>query len=268
MLNVVNKDVHGYMSVDGDKDRLEPQAIRFTGRKSLLHNHPNIFSDRLILKQTSTDLFMSDNSNPHLDWYSYILETSVEGIWIVDSDSMITVVNQKMAKMLGYEMAEMVSHPLFDFIELEDIDKVRFDSRLPPESLSDISQDANRYFRFLRHNGEALIASINVTPLFDQEGNYRGTLGRVYDITQRIKSEQQLRRSQSDLQQSEERYRLLAAYATDIISLHRATDGKVIYISTAAEGLLGYGQAELLRQSPMELIHPDDQIRAIVLAIE
>jgi PAS domain S-box-containing protein len=226
-----------------------------------LKRFANINPTNILYQQSLVGNSMVASAESNLDWYFYILETAAEGIWIVDCDSMITMVNQKMSDMLGYPISEMIGQPLFNFIELEEVDKVRYSAELLVEPMTEISQNANRYFRFLRRNGEALIASISVTPLFDQNECYRGTLGRVYDITQRIQSEKELSRSQIDLQQSEERYRLLASYATDIISLHRAADGRVIFISNAAQGLLGYGEGELERRSPLEFIHPDDQIR-------
>jgi len=206
----------------------------------------------------SSEFLPKPESDTAHDWYSYILDTAVEGIWIVDSDSMLTLVNPKMAEMLGYGVADLIGQSLFNFVELEEADKVRQSDQNLTKS-DDL--DTGRYFRFLRCNGEPLVASISVTPLFNQDGSHQGTLGRIYDITQRLQYEQELQRSQAQLLESEQRYRLLALYATDIISLHSATDGKAVYVSNAALGLLGYEEADLIERSPMDLIHPEDQIR-------
>ncbi|MBD3176907.1 MAG: PAS domain S-box protein, partial [Armatimonadia bacterium] len=67
------------------------------------------------------------------------------------------------------------------------------------------------------------------------------------------------RRMQRILADSEERYRLLAEHATDMISRHDM-DGVYTYASPAAEGVLGYRPEELVGRSAYEFFHPDDTV--------
>jgi len=62
------------------------------------------------------------------------------------------------------------------------------------------------------------------------------------------------------LQESEQRYRLLAEHTTDIISRHSA-QGNYLYASPACAVLLGYSAADLIGRNADEFIHPDDQAR-------
>ncbi|MGM0578133.1 MAG: PAS domain-containing protein [Myxococcota bacterium] len=59
------------------------------------------------------------------------------------------------------------------------------------------------------------------------------------------------------LRESEERYRLLADHATDMISVHDP-DGIYRYASPACRDLLGYEPAELTGRSAYTLFHPED----------
>jgi PAS domain S-box-containing protein len=247
-------------------DQVESRATSSPSGKIFTKNYLNNFP----YPQTLGVATVTENFETPHDWYSYILDTAVEGIWIVDSDSTLTLVNQKMAEMLGYNGAELIGQSLFSFVELEEADRA-FRKGNQIDGSDNLSNDfansgedeleSGRYFRFLRRNGEPLVASISVTPLFDRDGSHQGTLGRVYDITRRLQYEQEHQRSQAELSQSEQRYRLLALYATDIISLHSARDGKAIYVSDAAFGLLGYDRADLIGRSPLELVHVEDRIR-------
>ena len=59
------------------------------------------------------------------------------------------------------------------------------------------------------------------------------------------------------LEASQERYRILADNAADLITRHNL-DGVCLYASPASQRLLGYAPEELLELHFQELIHPDD----------
>jgi PAS domain S-box-containing protein len=65
-------------------------------------------------------------------------------------------------------------------------------------------------------------------------------------------------RSETSLLMSEQRYRILADYATDIISRH-SLEGIFLYVSPACSLLLGYDPEDLIGRSVYELCHPDDR---------
>ncbi|MZP28158.1 response regulator [Heliobacterium undosum] len=62
------------------------------------------------------------------------------------------------------------------------------------------------------------------------------------------------------LEKSEERYRLLAEYASDLISRH-TTENIILYASPASRSLLGYEPEEILGRSGYEFLHPEDMDR-------
>lgn len=69
---------------------------------------------------------------------------------------------------------------------------------------------------------------------------------------------ERLREATLRLRESEERFRLLAENASDLVSIHEADD-RTIYASPSALPLLGYEPAELVELAPSALIHPDER---------
>ncbi|MBI2312020.1 MAG: EAL domain-containing protein [Betaproteobacteria bacterium] len=80
-------------------------------------------------------------------------------------------------------------------------------------------------------------------------------LGRLGTVLNRVAEE--ISRNQHLLRESEERYRLMAENASDMIA-RRAPDGTFTYVSAAARRLLGYGPEQLLGHASEDLVHPDD----------
>jgi len=64
-------------------------------------------------------------------------------------------------------------------------------------------------------------------------------------------------RLNTQVQVSEEKYRLLAENSADVICTHRQ-GGNFIFVSPSIIGLSGFDYSELVGKSPAEWIHPDD----------
>jgi PAS domain S-box-containing protein len=67
----------------------------------------------------------------------------------------------------------------------------------------------------------------------------------------------QLQQTQAQLLESEAMYRLLSENTRDLITLFDP-DGRFVFLSASVEELLGYTPQELIGESSLEMIHPDD----------
>ena len=123
--------------------------------------------------------------------YRRIVETAAEGIWIIDQDGKTVFVNQKMADMLGYPVAEIMGESLFTFVVMDEDGQALMEANQERRRL-DIKEQHD--FKFRRQDGSDLWAIVSATPFFDGQGNYAGTLGMITDITERKRAEEELQR--------------------------------------------------------------------------
>jgi len=129
--------------------------------------------------------------------YRQIVETTYEGVWIIDATGKTIFVNRRMAEMLGYTADEMAGQSLFLFMDAEW-------QTLAKEF---IDLDRNRQgivgqydFKFRRKNGTDLWALLKTSPTFDKEGLYIGSLGMITDITERKRAEEELQKAHEELE--------------------------------------------------------------------
>jgi two-component system cell cycle sensor histidine kinase/response regulator CckA len=123
--------------------------------------------------------------------YRRIIETTNEGIWLVDATSLITFVNGRLAAMLGYETSEMVGNLLIDFVHEDSRTVV---ARILQQRQAGVTGQVE--VKLKRRDGEDLWVLLDSTPILDSSGRYDGALGMVMDVTLRKRLEEQLHHSQ------------------------------------------------------------------------
>jgi two-component system cell cycle sensor histidine kinase/response regulator CckA len=86
--------------------------------------------------------------------------------------------------------------------------------------------------------------------VWDDAGRTQAMAGVTFDVTEREQAAQALR-------ESEERFRLIAEHARDLVAL-LDVEGRFRYLSPSWESILGYAAAELLGTIASDLVHTDD----------
>ena len=126
--------------------------------------------------------------------YRNIVETSLEGIWVINADFQTTYLNQRMADMLGYTMEEILRKEVKSFIFEEDLEDYELRAAARRRSLSEVFER-----RFRRKDGTAVWNIISSTALCDNEGRFTGSYSMFTDITARKQAEEEVRRSRQEL---------------------------------------------------------------------
>ena len=117
-----------------------------------------------------------------------IVETALEGIWVLDPEGRTTFANARMAEMLESSVAEMLGRPFFDFMFPEDRSGAAARLEQRRQGIADVHD-----FRFRRADGQALWAIVSASPFTDDRGVVVGILGMLTDITDRKRAEDELR---------------------------------------------------------------------------
>jgi PAS domain S-box-containing protein len=160
---------------------------------------------------------------------------------IIEADTTISMVNDAYCKMSGYPREVVVGMSWTRQIPPGDLERLLEYNR---RRLSDPAAAPDKYeFTFYRRDGELRHGLMSVALIPDR----RKIVASFLDITERKQVEEKLR-------VSEERHRLLADNALDVVWT-MAADGSITYVSPSVEKLRGFTPEEAMRQS-IEEIHP------------
>lgn len=185
--------------------------------------------------------------------YRQIVETAQEGVWVVDKENRTTLVNKRLASMLGYTAAEMMGKCTYEFMDEEG-------KAIAGKNHENRHERNNEQidFKYIRKDGAALWALVKESFMIDQNREYTGSLAMVTDITGRKQLE-------VHLHESEERYHLLFENSIDAI-LITSPDGSIITANSAACKLFGGTEEEIKRAGRSGLLDSSDQ--RVVRALE
>lgn len=117
--------------------------------------------------------------------YRQLVETAMEGMWLIDAEDKTQFVNRRLAEMLGYDVADMLGRPLYDFFEAGECDFLH-------ERIAARRRGIKEQYdlRFRRKDGSRLWAIVSASPVFSPEGRYTGALAMITDITDRKRTEE------------------------------------------------------------------------------
>jgi PAS domain S-box-containing protein len=175
--------------------------------------------------------------------YRTLQENLPLGIYRATRDGKILAVNPAFVSLLGYaSRLEVLSLSTVDlYYSLNDRKKLW-------QLLEKEGSVKNFDVQLVRKDGTPFWTSLNVKAIANDDGHIVYIDGIVEDISER-------RQVEEALIESEERYRILAETAQDIIILHDFS-GIIIYINRAGLKCLGYRQDQLVGKSIMDFISP------------
>jgi PAS domain S-box-containing protein len=154
-------------------------------------------------------------------------------------------------RVLGWSLEEMIGHPIDEFV-LHDDRSAAQDGWFDEHGVMSVRGQVRR------KDGSAMWFENRVLGVLDEKGALTGFTGVFRDIDRQIVAGGELRAS-------EERFRLLAEHASDVV-VQLDADGLLRWLSPSTEQILGHRIADLVGRRARDLVHPDDV--AIVAAAQ
>ncbi len=143
-----------------------------------------LFSNQLTRKKLSLDLEKSEEK------YRNIVETTEEGICTFDMHGNFHFINQKFSEMTGYTLKELKKHFYGDMLNEEG--KKIIEDKIRNRKLG-IRE--NYELQLKTKTGKLIWVNVAANPILDEEGNYSGSLAMYTDITDKIRLQEELRKS-------------------------------------------------------------------------
>ncbi len=112
--------------------------------------------------------------------YRRILETTSEGVGVVDASGKLTFLNPRLASILGRATPEVLGHALVEFLDAAGVDA--FDRQAV---LHAAGRPAQSEVRLVRPDGIDVWAIVGTSPIFDAGGRPDGYLATVMDVSAR-----------------------------------------------------------------------------------
>ena len=169
------------------------------------------------------------------------------GMALVGLDGALLRVNPALCALIGYDEAfllattfQAITHP--DNIE-GDLERM---ARLRAGEIANYRVDK----RYIRSDGAVVWAQIAVSMVQGDDDAAPYLVVQCEDLTAR-------RRDQEALEDSENRYRLIAENTSDMIVRSDLT-GRINFIASSCEPQTGYSRADMLGQRPMDFAYPED----------
>jgi len=127
--------------------------------------------------------------------YRQILDVLNEGIWSIDKDSGTTFVNSLMAEMMGYSVDEMLGRSIFSFMDEPG-------KQITLKKIEHLQRGMKEKhdFEFLQKDGTRICTHLEMVPIIDKDGSYKGAIVGAQDITECKAAEETLKTFSNDLE--------------------------------------------------------------------
>jgi len=139
------------------------------------------------LSDALTSLLISVDLKKSEEKYRRIIETTSEGVAMLDENRILTFVNTRFSHLLGYEENEMLGKKFDNFLSQGELQAHEQQMKERHEGKSSVYDR-----QFVHKNGGIVWCTVSATPIFNEKGEFNGSFGMFIDITERKNTEKRL----------------------------------------------------------------------------
>lgn len=188
-----------------------------------------------VVRDISERKQMEDNLRESEERYKTLIETSQDGISLMDLNGIMLFINRRKINMVGATSAgELIGTSVYKLLTESSIQKL---GPLMPELIRNGFMN-NIELDVLRLDGTTFSAEFNVTVLKDQKGEPKFLMDTMRDITERKLAEKAL-------QESEEKYRTLMENMNEVVMVVDNED-RVKFVNKKFTEIFGYSMDEII----------------------
>jgi PAS domain S-box-containing protein len=179
-------------------------------------------------------------------------EQAAVGIVQVGLDGQWLRFNDKFCDIVGYEREELGAVSVFELVSPEDFER-DFDRGVGmlAGELSDYTEEK----LIVGKGGRRVWINLTVSLVHDDSNEPRYFIAVAEEIGKRKQAEEERRRTQEQLRQSEERFKVLAEEVVEGIIL--SENGRIIDANRSVTEMFGFDLGELIGKDAMELTQPE-----------
>jgi two-component system sensor histidine kinase/response regulator len=191
--------------------------------------------------------------------YRSIVETTNEGMWLIDANNKTTFMNRRMAQLLGCEADMGMNRSLFEF--LDEVGQAKLSAHTARAEKHPVE------VRYVRTDGTSMFALVGTTPLFDALGHYNGSLSMVMDITDRKRAAEALEQLSLKTQQRERMLTTMLASISDFAYIYDRA-GRLLFANRALLNMWGTTMEQALGKDFLALGYPANLAERLLLQVQ
>jgi PAS domain S-box-containing protein len=208
------------------------------------------------LKQTIRELKKAEakHNRESRDKLSLITGNMADCVSLVDASGTYQYITPSYGKVLGYSSKDMIGISGFSFIHPDDLERVL---KLYRDGIKQNLNEFRYVTRFRHRNGHYVSMEVRTSSLRDAKGKIIGGVVGARDITEKLQIDEERRRAEEAMRESEKRLNLITENMVDCVAL-LDTSGTYQFVTPSYREVLGYSPEELVGISGFSFLHPDD----------
>jgi PAS domain S-box-containing protein len=173
-----------------------------------------------------------------------IVQVGLDGEWLRFND--------KFCDIVGYEREELGAVSVFELVSPDDFER---DFERGVRMLAGELRDYTEEKLIVGKGGRRVWINLTVSLVHDDSDEPRYFIAVAEDIGKRKQAEEERKRTQEQLRQSEERFKVLSQEVVEGIVL--SENGRIIDANRSVTEMFGYGLEELVGKDAIELTPPE-----------